>query len=417
MDPGDYYKLKSMPTHASGITRYSQASEIKGVMKPMSKAEQYEQLMKQEQNVFEEQYQYQPEVRMNTKQINPQFMPQIPMMSQGYQMESEVYPQRSDQYHMGLTLPQHQVYNEYPDDPIPTMPIRRNRSPLLSQSMQDPFTAPTGYDMESKVHNPQIIPPKGYPRMQNPKMNQSDSDYYENDTLNQSMRLMAIAAMMNNSKRTMPRYDNYNQYDQYDEWSGMSKQPMYSEYQYTYYNQMQNIPRYSEPQKIPTPRGQLRGEIVQTQHNENSFISPKNDIKRMNYSQEANLIQENWYNQNMMQMMPNNEDVFPQAVPPKDEEYEQPGNFITKIDTKIDTKVDNRQEDEFNEGHDIQENKQTQAPHSNKNFHNLIEQVEHPVEPKINSDQKSNKNEFSFDDIPIQTKKLTFEELLAQNLK
>lgn len=33
------------------------------------------------------------------------------------------------------------------------------------------------------------------------------------------------------------------------------------------------------------------------------------------------------------------------------------------------------------------------------------------------SDQKLGGNEFSFDDIPIQSKKLTFEELLAQNLK
>lgn len=45
MDPTGYYPMKTMPAHPSGTARYSQVVRTKDSIKPLAKADQYEQMM------------------------------------------------------------------------------------------------------------------------------------------------------------------------------------------------------------------------------------------------------------------------------------------------------------------------------------------------------------------------------------
>lgn len=239
---------------------------------------------KQEQNPFEDQYHYQQDVRIPTQQVMPKFIPQMNMMNQNYQMEQEVYSQRSVPYQAAQNYPQYPMYNEYPDEAMSAMPMGRMKNPIMSQSMHDPFTY--SYEAEEKMQMTQGLPAKLSPRIQNMKMPQPEADFYDNATLNQSMRLMKMAAMMNKSKRTIQRFNYYNQPEQYDEWNMMNQQPMYQEQKYVDYSQMQNVPRFSEPQKMISPRGQSRNEMVQNNNSDIQKGSPNRDINMQMYPQE-----------------------------------------------------------------------------------------------------------------------------------
>ena len=256
------------------------------------------------------------------------------------------------------------MYNEYPDDPVPTMPIGRMKNPLMSQSMHDPFSS--GYEIDERMNVPQGLPAKTSPRMQNIKMPQPEADFYDNATLNQSMRLMKMAAMMNKSKRTIQRFNYYNQPEQFDEWNMTSQQPIYQEEQFVDYNQMQNIPRFSEPQRIHTPRGQIRNEMPQAQNNEFQMVSPKRDLNRPMYPQENQFyMQEPPQNQNMRSFIMQNDNMnlkVPQQ--PTAEGMMDPNNFRPKSDKRIELKPENDPElldNEMNE-EEPEEIQATQTP-------------------------------------------------------
>lgn len=100
-------------------------------------------------------------------------------------------------------------------------------------------------------------------------MPQPEADFYDNATLNQSMRLMKMAAMMNKSKRTIQRFNYYNQPKQFDEWNMTSQQPMYQEEQFVDYNQMQIFPVFLN----------LREYILQEDRSEMKYLK----LKIMNF--------------------------------------------------------------------------------------------------------------------------------------
>ena len=298
----------------------------------------------------------------------------------------------------------------YPEEPMMHQPRNRASMPFVSQSFQDSLPSHMLYDdAPGDYYN---VNPRASPRgHQYPQM-YMEQEMYGTSTLNQSLDLMKMAAMMNNSRTSRPPMMSYNQPPNYGMMNQMYMQPEMDQ-QYMAYQAMQNQMMAQKPapaQQLPRLRS-FDLPVDNNTANSSLQVTPRKPEQEVSFRQHQ--VHEGGQQQHVKE-----DDRRPQ---PHNRHSEAPLHPMERIN--VFPPAENKNEVLHQQAHSQKNIEQLRS--SSNNIPKLLPEEnaeEDDAKAEVNQEitpQKpvQTKADYSVDDIPIQTKKLTFEELLAQNLK
>lgn len=333
---------------------------------------------------------------------------------------------RSAGYGVPAEYPQYQQYDEYayPDEPVVNQQMGRPGVSFMSQSYQEPQTPSFNYSGEKRQNYYDSSPGMSNDIFSSPM---PESDIYDNPILNQSMRLMKIAAMMNNSKRVDQRMSYAGRPDVYDRWEMMNQPPAYPDEQFVDYEaipypmdiqdpsyyRLTKHPSFGQDDFMYSQMNNVKMHQQQYGRNFTGQFEPRSMTMNQNRKQfEAN---QGFGNGQPLNMNENQE--LPASSPKhrgtdvSQEVTEQSNQNSIEPSSKQDIKyVDINKSQESEE-------KIEKADRSSEVQNDQTDVKDETQEELSELNNVSRKHDNSFDEIQIQTKMLTFEELLAQNLE
>jgi len=310
---------------------------------------------------------------------------------QQQQYNQSNYPQHYNQMHY-----QNQSYDGY-NAPIFTneqnMSQSSNRQSIqsVSQSMVEPNSYQPGYAMHEQSYYNEHNPPTTFNQINN----FSREGYFDTSTLNQSMNLMKLASGENPSQNSQPRFNQ-----------SMHQNQM---------NATDNFRFVENPQirnSIKTPQKDL--DMLDGQFQRSSTISTEHHYSLSNQVSPQFAIHENPFKKSN----PQNFSISPEIMFEKKASLVQTNQKSPEVD-QVARKSSLSQKASI----DVEPSPRVEAKSTKwipdtvnekaERMQNSYDEMPLPTHKR----QPTSHSDFNIDDIPIQSKKLTFEELLAQNLK